>query len=133
MLDLPAAAQSSPTASSARPGRLCAECGVEFKPTRNHQSFCSDAHKKTFHNRAAVEGRAIIALAKAWRASRNAKGNSPEALAIREVGNKALSEMVSIVDGFMAEDKDAGRPSPIPYVRRLLANGGRYMDRQRRR
>lgn len=111
---------------------LCPECGAEFTRNRPQQNFCSPAHKTAFQARAMNEGRAILALAKAWRASRNAKGNSPEAVAAKEVGSKAFSEMVAIVDGFMAEDRAAGRPNPIPYAKSILAQG-RFCDRQRRR
>lgn len=125
---------TSETASSAPriAARDCMECGESFQPKSFQQEFCCRSHAKSWNNRRLSEGAAIITLGKAWRAARNAKGNTPEAAALREVGSKALSEMVSIIDGFMAEDRAAGRPNPLPYTKRLLANGNRYMDRARK-
>lgn len=124
-------AATKPSAPQFKP-RACMECGAEFVPARFQQEFCCRAHAKTWNNRRLAEGAAIITLAKAWRAARNARGNTPEAIKARETGSKALSEMVSIIDGFMADDRAEGRPNPLPYAGRLLANGKRYMDRSRR-
>lgn len=115
------AAPAAPQAAS----RRCAECGEGFKPNRPQQQFCCPAHKTAFQNRAAVEGRAIIALAKAWRASRNNKAN-------RELGSDCLSELCSILDGFIMDDREAGRPGPMEYAKSLLRSGSRFIDRQRK-
>jgi hypothetical protein len=134
MLDqsTPAETQVSlPGPIPAPPRHICAECGHPFKAARPHQQFCSPAHKATFQNRAAVEGRAIIQLAKAWRAGRNL-GKGPEAEIDREVARQALGEMCSILDNFNADDKAAGRPNPLHYAKGLLRHG-RYIDRQRSR
>ena len=102
---------------------ICPNCGNPFKRKSYQQSFCGKECKIAFQNRAAAEGRAIVALAKAWRASRNAKAN-------REIGAQCLAELCSILDSFNSEDRAAGRPSPIGYAKGLLAQG-RYIDRQR--
>lgn len=112
-----------------QPKGLCAECGSRFQKTRPHQQFCSDAHKRAFQNRQNVEGRAVIALAKAWRAGRNL---GKEATDERETARQVLSELCSILDNFNAADKDAGRPNPLHYAKGLLRQG-RYIDRQRTR
>lgn len=118
------AAQNKP---QARKTRLCPDCGAEFVPASYQQTFCSKEHKVAFQNRAAQEGRAIIALAKAWRASRNSKDASAR-------GAACLSELSAILDGFNAQDREAGRPSPLQYAGTLLNDPrGKYMDRQRRR
>jgi hypothetical protein len=125
MPDLPTVAVAAELATAPPQRRSCAECGQPFKPSRFHQSFCCPAHKVAFQNRAAVEGRAIIALAKAWRASRNRREDSA-------LGSQCLSELCTILDEFNARDREAGRPAAQAYAKRLLAMG-RYMDRETRK
>jgi hypothetical protein len=108
----------------------CPECGSFFVPKSYQQTFCCKEHKAAFQNRAANEGRAIIALAKAWRAGRNVKGSSPEAQALRQTASEALSEMSSILDLFAAQDNAANRPNPLGYAKSLLRQG-KFIDRQR--
>lgn len=112
-----------PAPQSGRKARICAECGTSFVPARPQQQFCESAHKIAFQNRAAAEGRAVIALAKAWRASRNSAAN-------RELGSKCLSELAAILDLFNSDDRAAGRPSPMIYAESLLKQG-RFIDRRR--
>lgn len=104
--------------------RNCAECGAEFIPARQHAAFCCKAHQTAFQNRSMSEGRAVIALLKAWRASRNRKDD-------RELGARCLSEVCAIVDQFMSDDREAGRPAPMPYAKHLLGQG-RFIDRRRK-
>lgn len=118
---------------SAPTPRRCAECGTLFTRKRPHQQFCQTSCNKLFQNRQAVEGRALVAYVKAWRAGRNIKGTGPDADRKREVARRALSELCSVVDGFMADDRNSGRMDPLAYADTLLANCGRYMDRQRSR
>lgn len=113
------------------PARSCADCGTEFTPTRQQQQFCCSAHQTAFQNRAAVEGRAIIALAKAWRAGRSVKGKTAEHDALRATSSQAFSQLCTIVDGFATEDRLAGRPNPLGYAAALMADGTRFMDRRR--
>ena len=109
---------------------VCPECGQAFsQPAKTAKggrprTFCSDEHKTAFHRREQKEGRAIIALAKAWRVSRNRSED-------RETGRKALSEMCSILDGFISDDRKAGRPRPTQYVNQMLSTGFLYIDRKR--
>ena len=128
----PAIAQDATQASQGRFTKTCADCGSTFQAKRSHATFCKPACKTAFQNRAAAEGRAIIALAKAWRLSRNAKGQSPEAIATREVGGAALSELTSILDLFTAQDRAEGRTAAmtIEYARGLL-DAGKFIDRTR--
>jgi hypothetical protein len=125
----PAAATVSRPA--AMPRGVCAECGQRFHINRPQQQFCSPAHAKAFQNRQLTEGRAVVALAKAWRSGRNL-GKGPEAEDQREVARQALSELCAILDSFNAADRDAGRPNPLHYAKGLLRQG-RYIDRQRGR
>jgi hypothetical protein len=112
--------------------RLCNECGASFQAKRSHAAFCSPEHKTAFQNRAAAEGRAIIALAKAWRLARNAKGQSAEAIATREIGGAAFSELTSILDIFTAQDRAEKRTAAmtIAYAKGLLESG-KFIDRTR--
>ena len=109
--------------------KTCPECGNAL-PAREAGKrgaaaiFCCEAHKTAFQNRQAVQGRAVIALAKAWRASRNRKED-------RAIGAAALNELCAILDQFNADDREASRPRPTEYAETLLASGSRYMDRKR--
>lgn len=128
--DLTATAEIPQIAPSGQGKGICAECGERFHINRPQQQFCCPAHAKAFQNRMLSEGRAVVALAKAWRAGRNL-GNGPEAEENREVARQALSELCAILDGFNAADKAAGRPNPLHYAKGLL-RGGRYIDRSRK-
>lgn len=126
-IQTPDATESPATAASAKPTRICAECGKPFSPgNRPGRQFCCPAHKTAFQNRAAVEGRAIIALAKAWRVGRNTRDPAE-----KEISSCAMSELCTVLDTFLREDREAGRPGPLPYAKSLLANGVRYIDRRR--
>lgn len=105
----------------------CPECGepvIRKVGPGGAKAFCSDEHKRAYQARAAKEGRAVIAFAKAWREARNRKED-------RDVGSEALRELCSILDGFIAEDRKAGRPRTTEYVRTQFRRGYRYMDRTR--
>lgn len=122
-------AESQTSASQPMPKGVCAECGGRFPKNRPQQQFCCPAHKTAYQNRLAVQGRAVVAFAKAWRSGRNL-GKGPEAEDQREVARQALSELCAILDSFNAEDKAAGRPNPLHYAKGLLRSG-RYIDRQK--
>jgi hypothetical protein len=133
MLDPMTTAETSvslPTPAPAKPGPVCCECGQPFKRVRPHQQFCSTAHAKSFQNRQLTEGRAIAALAKAWRAGRNLGKNADPVK--QQVARDALAELCAILDGFNLADRQAGRPNPLVYAEGLL-KAGRYIDRQRSR
>ena len=130
MLQTTNAAENAQSASTRQPKGICAECGERFHINRPQQQFCCPAHNKAFQNRMLSEGRAVVALAKAWRAGRNL-GKGPDAEEGREIARQVLSEMCAILDGFNAADKAAGRPNPLHYAKGLL-RGGRYIDRARK-
>lgn len=120
--------ESLHTAKETDMTKQCPECGAPIAPRpagkRGQVStFCCTAHQTAFQQRQFQQGRAIIALAKAWRASRNRKED-------REIGAAALTEMYAIIDSFNSEDIKAGRPRCTEYAARLLANG-RFIDRRR--
>jgi ribosomal protein S27AE len=121
---------SQPAAVAKFGNRTCPECGEAFAAGSYQQTFCTKEHKVAFQARAAAEGRAILALAKAWRVGRNVKGSTPEALALRQVAADALSEMSSILDLFISQDREEGRPNPLGYAKTLLRQG-KFIDRQR--
>lgn len=117
------APEIAPQAVQVRKERHCPECnGVYSIGARGTKRFCSTKCQGAFNNRAAAEGKVVIALAKAWRLKRGGKG----------IGQEALAELCTILDHFNAQDRAAGRPPITGYVEQLLANGSRYIDRARR-
>ena len=98
--------------------RTCPECGQQFRTARHDQEFCTPVHKAAFHNRSSKIGRSLVPMAMAWRAGRNARGNSPEALALKESAARAFAEMCRLIDVAVAEDREAGRTPKLEYVRR---------------
>lgn len=107
--------------------RQCGECGEMFVTPVKDKLFCSEAHKAAFHNRSSKVGRALVPIAMAWREARNAKGNSPEARAKRAAGNRAMNEMVALIDRACSEDREARRMRKLEYVmRRAVFQGFRY-------
>lgn len=107
-----------------RPLRICAECGEGFVPRRPQQQFCKPAHKTKFQNRSAADGRAIIALAKAWRISRNSAAN-------RDLGARCMSQMSAILDAMNERDRKANRSTEmtLAYAKVLLDSGMDWRDR----
>lgn len=109
--------------------RHCPECSDPFVTMTKDRLFCTDAHKAAFHNRSSKIGRALVPIAMAWRLARNAKGHSPEALARRAAGNRALNEMVTLLDRACADDREQGRMSKLDYVmQRRRIQGFRFND-----
>lgn len=106
--------------------RICPNCGGEVarKSERGPMpTFCSADCKKDHHNRHIVEGRAVIALLKAYRVDR-AQG---------EIARAAFAELTRILDQFNSQDFRAGRPRADLYAAKLLADGRRFQDRQHQR
>lgn len=117
--------QSKPTIAARAADRICPECAgpVERRSARGPMpTFCSQKCRKDHGNRHIVEGRAVIALLKAWRIDRGSG----------QIAKTCFAEVCSIIDGFNAADKDIGRPRADLYAAKLLADGYRYMDRQQR-
>jgi hypothetical protein len=88
------------------------------------QTFCKPTAErncaKEYHNREITEGRAVIALLKAWRVDRGAG----------EIASTCLREVCSIVDSFNAADLKADRMRADYYAAIKLHDGLRYMDRR---
>jgi hypothetical protein len=115
------AAAPPPTLGHNRPPatfkRTCPECGEKFAAGRIDRLFCSDEHKASFHNRSSKIGRSLTPLAMAWRAGRNAKGQTPLARALRASAARAFSDMCRVLDVAVTEDRAAGRIPKLDYLR----------------
>lgn len=119
----PAKASMKPTIAERARERVCPECGGEVvrRSARGPMpTFCTPECKKAHANRHIVEGRALIALAKAWRIDR-AQG---------QIAKTCFDQMNRILDQFNAQDRDAGRPRADLYAAKLLNDGTQFFDRQ---
>lgn len=77
----------------------CLECGITYRPRRWDQSYCKKPCNLKAHNRDAVRGALIFALAYRWRADRKgAKGY--------------LRALCGLLAKFRQEDAALGRPMP---------------------
>jgi hypothetical protein len=99
-----------------RPGG-CPECGgiVVRKSVKGPPPlFCGEACATACERRKLSDGRAIIDLAKAWRAARNNKSDA-------RIGSICLTEMCSILDKMIDRDRAKGRTVPmlLSYVARV--------------
>jgi hypothetical protein len=106
--------------------RGCPECGVvaERKSIKGPPPiYCCDAHKKAFQNRQAVEGRALIAFAKAWRLSRNNRTDA-------DLGAACLTRLSATIDLMNERDRKEGRTTlmTLGYADGLLRQGISYLD-----
>lgn len=121
---------SKPTIAERAREKVCPNCGgpvVRLSQRGPTPTFC-DAKgkgvcKREHGNRHIVEGRAVIALLKAWRIDRGTG----------EIAKDAFSQMCQIVDQFNAQDRDDGRPRADLYAAKLMADGRLFMDRQNQR
>ena len=105
---------------------ICPECGGEVvrRSSRGPMpTFCSKLCRREHSNRHLVEGRAIIALLKAWRIDRGSG----------EIAKTAFTQATQILDGFNFADREAERPRADLYAAKLMASGTLYMDRARAR
>lgn len=95
------------------PSRRCPECSIKFPidPTKrgSPQRYCTPAHKRAWENRQISRGLKVVLLAQAWQEMRHRK----HAKGLR---GWALSELCGIVNGYTAEDKAAGRMSPLEVL-----------------
>lgn len=115
---------AKPTVAERAAQRLCPECAgqvVRRSPKGPMPTFCSKECKTSHSNRHIVEGRAVIALLKAWRIDRGTG----------EIAKGAFQQVCTIVDGFNADDNAAGRPRADLYAVKVLATGTQYIDRRR--
>lgn len=102
--------------------KVCPNCGGEVVRRSDRgpmPTFCSATCKQEHANRHIVEGRAVIALLKAWRIDR-AQG---------PIAKAAFSELNKILDTFNAQDREAGRPRADLYAAKLLDDGRAFHDR----
>lgn len=97
-----------PYATYAPTQRTCPECGQSFETKSRTKLFCSSAHKLAFHNRCAARGKVIIPLAMAWRGGRGAG----------DTAKRAFMRMSTLLDGWNAEDRAAGRAPMLDFVER---------------
>jgi hypothetical protein len=100
--------------------RQCSECGKPFQTSQPTASFCSRKCKADSANLEAVRGKKLYRLAYGWR-----KGNGAR-----------FSDLSALMDVFIREDREAGRPPP-PFGRRdgensLLAHYTSTDSRKRR-
>lgn len=121
--------KAKPTISERARERVCPECSgpVVRRSARGPMpTFCSPDCKKSHGNRHIVEGRAVIALLKAWRIDR-AQG---------EIAQKSFAQVCQIVDQFNAQDNAYRGPNGERrtradlYAAKLLADGSMFIDRQ---
>lgn len=125
MPDLTTTARKSarPTIAERAREKVCPECGgsVARRSARGpFPTFCGPDCKKAHSNRHIVEGRAVIALLKAWRIDR-AQG---------EIAQQSFAQVNRILDQFNAQDRELGRPRADLYAAKLLVDGTQFFDRQ---
>lgn len=104
--------------------KICPNCGgpvVRRSAKGPPPTFCSKVCKRDHNNRLTVEGRAVIGFLKAWRIDRGSG----------EIAQKSFAQVCEIVDLFNAWDRELDRPRADLYAATLLADGTRYLDRQR--
>ena len=114
---------SKPTVAARAAERVCPECAgpvVRRSPKGPMPTFCSKECKVSHSNRHIVEGRAVIAMLKAWRIDRGTG----------EIAKSAFQQVCTIVDGFNAADNAAGRPRADLYAAKILVTGTQYFDRK---
>lgn len=118
--------KAKPTIAERAREKVCPECGgvvVRRSAKGPFPTFCGPECKRSHANRHTVEGRAVIALLKAWRIDR-AQG---------EIAQKSFAQVCLIVDQFNAADNKTGRPRADLYAAKLLVDGTMFFDRQRPR
>ncbi len=111
--------------------RTCPECSARFETHVHDRLFCTDAHKSAFHNRSSKIGRSLTPLAMAWRAGRNAKGQTAQARALRASAARAFSDMCRVLDVAVTDDRENGRTPKLDYLRQRWANEGTLSTEER--
>lgn len=120
------ASKPKPTIQERAADPICPECGTEVarKSAKGPApKFCGPDCRRAHSNRHMVEGRAVIAFLKAWRADRGSG----------EIAKTAFAQACQILDGFNSNDREQGRPRPDLYAAKMMADGTLYMDRARQR
>jgi hypothetical protein len=107
--------------------KVCPGCGSSFAAGGRGlgKGFCTDACRTGFHARMKQEGGPMVALVKAWNATRHAKPGTREA----EICRFARSELTAIASHFNDRDEENGRPSAVDYVASLMDQGTIWADR----
>lgn len=120
--------RGKPTIRERARERICPNCGGEVvrRSARGPMPTFCDAKgpgicKKEHAYRHMVEGRATIAFLKAWRIDRG----------VGEIAQASLAELCTIVDQFNAQDFAAKRPRADIYAAKMMADGTKFIDRQR--
>lgn len=111
--------------------RRCPETGVTFETTGKDRQFATDQAKADFHNRSSKIGRKLVPLAMAWRMGRNAKGNTPQARALRASAAWAFGEMCHVLDQNVTDDRLNARMGKLDYVRQRAAMQGNLGEGER--
>lgn len=96
----------------------CPECGSRFEKKHHRAQYCSPAHSKAYNNRHIAEGQRIVALAKAWRATRNTSDAS-----LKQAGKEAFAMLCRELDALNRADHDAGRVPALKVFKRRQAAG----------
>lgn len=125
--ETPAAKKTRPEAREVAHQAICTECGGPLPPRAPKakgpgRTYCSDTCKKARNSRRLVRGSAIVEWAQTWRRNR-AQG---------PVAQASFAQLCQILDQFNSEDSAAGRPPADLAAARMLMDGTRYFDRQRR-
>lgn len=107
--------------------KTCPGCGDTFAPGGRGlgKEFCSNPCRTSFHARNQKEGGPIVALVKAWNLTRHAKPGTREA----DICRYARSELTKIAAHYSEKDAEAGRPSAVDYVGKLMDGGTIWADR----
>lgn len=125
-----AAKKSKPTIRERAAERICPECSgpvVRRSAKGPMPTFCSPECKRSHANRHIVEGRAVMALLKAWRIDRGSG----------EIAKAAFTQVCQITDQFNAQDNAYRGPNGEQraradiYAAKLLGDGSMFFDRQR--
>lgn len=102
--------------------RLCAHCGDPLAETAKASArFCSRTCKTNDANLEAARGKQLYRLAYRWR-----KGYGKD-----EVSRISLSNLSWLMDQFIREDREAGRPPPPPGPTDMAVDHS-YMTRHKK-
>lgn len=110
--------------------RSCPECGETFTARHHAARFCSPAHQRQFHNRSMGRGKVAMPYLMAWRGTKSLKATTAASRGSavdkvkrerdRAMGKFAFGNLCALADQFNREDREAGRPSMVAYVRTLM-------------
>jgi hypothetical protein len=88
---------------------ICPECGAKFEASHGLRQFCTEKHKKDFHNLMLKRGGVLTPLALVWRSGKHKKSAA---------SIYALAQMAALADKWRAEDKIAGRDATFLVERK---------------